>query len=164
MLTQGDAGLLAGCKNNHGTINDRQKEAISKVSSGHSVLTHGDRKNTFKFKLQHTNVNWRCGSLYGGAVFMQPILSTSPKCSYMLNRSSCGSVFRTWRQLPRGFDLLVVTQFGHHKPKGLCIAILWKHLSSSEVIMVHNVRAFALTIKKYLVQLVYLTTVHCPNL
>lgn len=56
VLTQGDAGLFAGCKNNHCTINNRQKEAISKVSSGHTVLMQEDRKSTFKFKLQHTNV------------------------------------------------------------------------------------------------------------
>lgn len=79
-----------------------------------------ETESTFKFKLQHTNVNCRCGSLYGCALFMQPVLSPSPKCSYMLNRSSCESVFRTWRQLPRGFDLPFVTHVGHHKPKGCC--------------------------------------------
>lgn len=60
---------------------------------------------------------YRRGCLYGCTVFMQPVLGPSPKCSYMLNRSSCESVFRMWRQLPRGFDLPFVTHFGYHKPK-----------------------------------------------
>ena len=136
MVTQGDAGLLAGCKNNHRTINKRQKEAISKVSSGHTVRTHGDRKSTFKFKLQHTNVTCRGIFLYGCAVGLQPIVCPPPKCSYMLNRSSCESVFSTWRQLPRGFDLPFVSHFGLHKPKG---ARTPAPSASSEVMIVNNI-------------------------
>lgn len=138
VLTQGDAGQFTECKNNHWTINDRQKEAISKVSSGHTVLTHGDSK-----ALSNSNCSIRM-STGDAALFMAAPCLCSLSSAHPLSVVICwiGAAVKvclgcgiscrvalTYR-LSR---ILVITNqrvllYKHFD--FLCTAILWKHLKA----------------------------------